>query len=158
MSSWLDPFAFAWSAKARPPPENSVVGGAETELPNPAVPGALTPVLTAKPNRPFQTLRVSNIPVSIERDAFYGGLVESCSEDNIISYSYESATASILAAKYRVATVTFKDAPGTDELQRLLRQRLARAGSQTSRLRVDSDFFGLTSLHSPPHVQDIQAE
>ncbi len=88
-------------------------------------------------------------------DAFHEALVETVTDENLIGFSCALAVASALTSKYRVATATFVEAPDTTELQRTLRIRF---GQRASLLRVDSDFFGLTPLHSLPRVEDIKVE
>lgn len=117
----------------------------------------LSPPARAQPtlSRRYHTYRISNIPISVTKDALEEILVDNGAEENLICFSFALAVASTLATKYRVATVTFVEAPEMSELQKTLRIRL---GSQASQLRVDSDFFGLTPLSSPSHDQDITVE
>ncbi|KAI1744083.1 hypothetical protein F4680DRAFT_444115 [Xylaria scruposa] len=103
-----------------------------------------------KPARRYQTYCISNIPISVTQDALCEALAETGTEGNLIGFSYALAVASTLSSKYRVATVTFIEAPEITELQKALRIRF---GSQASLLRVDSDFFGLTPLNALSHIK-----
>lgn len=103
--------------------------------------------------RRYQTYRISNIPISVAKDDLCEALAERSPNGNLVSFSYTFAVASTLASSYRVATVTFDEAPEIKELQKFLR---AHFGRDASRLRVDADFFGLTPLYLPSH--DIKVE
>lgn len=87
------------------------------------------------------------------QDDLREALAERGPDGNLVSFSYTFAVASTLASRYRVATITFDEAPEIKELQNFLR---AHFGRDASRLRVDADFFGLTPLYLPSH--DIKVE
>jgi hypothetical protein len=108
-----------------------------------------------KPVRRYQTYRISNIPISVTQDVLREALVETGTDGILLGFSCGLAVASTLSPKYRVATVTFAEAPDITELQKDLRICL---GKHAALLRVDSNFFGLTPLHSLPHAQDNKVE
>lgn len=103
-----------------------------------------------RPRPRFQTVRISNIPRHIPRHILSEKIntlsrdSASSAEHNVIGLSCTPAAASILTQRFQVATVTFLVEPDLALLESSLRSEL---GIDASRLRIDSDFFGLTSLH-----------
>lgn len=115
---------------------------------------ALTRVQTRrlKRGKPL-TYRISNIPISISREEFEAALTCSkdklchsdpfCPQPALLGWSYARSGHS---SQFCVATATFSASPAADEVEAAMKREL---NLETTYLRVDLDFFGLTPLVDP---------
>ena len=95
------------------------------------------------------TFRVSNIPRHVTKDAFkkildkLSDAGDTKSKYSLVGYSYSLAAGDGLIERYWVATASLMPPPSPSQLEKALKRGL---DSSASRLRVDVDFLGITTL------------
>ncbi|EHK19922.1 uncharacterized protein TRIVIDRAFT_122435, partial [Trichoderma virens Gv29-8] len=106
------------------------------------------------------TFRISSIPRGVDREKFRDILTRLPTTNSarelkwtLLGFSYSPSAAPSQAQRYAVATATFANAPTLSELEKSIKREI---GIDASRLKVDSDFFGLTPLADPS--QDVAVD